>query len=184
MLSETVHPPKWQNKRYASVFARKQHADARTPRYSDHLLYIGSCQRWHPLVCINQALLLELKWIRDFHRMASDERRSATYAKGMAAIKSYPYLIKSAKEAEAILGVGEKIASQCGEFVKTGKIEAAGMLDLLRLIKSPLADNARVMLQSASRKTRGMSPCLSSRKYTVLAAQPLASFTTSITAAR
>jgi hypothetical protein len=44
----------------------------------------------------------------------------------MAAIKSYPYPIKSAKEAGAILGVGEKIASHCEEFVKTGKIAAAG----------------------------------------------------------
>lgn len=49
-----------------------------------------------------------------------------TYAKAMAAIKSYPYPIKSAKEASAILGVGEKIASQCEEYVKTGKIAAAG----------------------------------------------------------
>jgi DNA polymerase mu len=49
-----------------------------------------------------------------------------TYSKAMAAIKSYPYPIKSAKEASAILGVGEKIASQCEEYVKTGKIAAAG----------------------------------------------------------
>lgn len=107
------------------------------------LTLLCSCQRWHPLVCINQTLLLELKWIRDFHRMASDERRSATYAKGMAAIKSYPYIVKSAKEAEGILGVGEKIASQCGEYVKTGIIQAAGALhespierglDIMRLI--------------------------------------------------
>lgn len=49
-----------------------------------------------------------------------------TYSKAMAAIKSYPYPIKSAKEASAILGVGEKIASQCEEYVKMGKIAAAG----------------------------------------------------------
>ena len=160
------------------------HANIHTLRCSDHLLYIGSCQRWHPLVCINQALLLELKWIRDFHRMASDERRSATYAKGMAAIKSYPYLIKSAKEAEAILGVGEKIASQCGEFVKTGKIEAAGTLDSLRANRSSPAEVARVILQSALRRTRVMSPCSSSRRSTVSVVRPLASSTTSITVAR
>ena len=85
------------------------------------------CQRWHPLVCVNQALLMELKWIRDHHRLASDERRSATYAKAMASIKAYPYAIKTAKEALNILGVGDKIAAQCGEYAKSGKIHAAGM---------------------------------------------------------
>lgn len=87
-----------------------------------------SCQRWHPLICINQALLTELKWIRDHHRLAGDERRSGTYAKAMAAIKAYPYAIKTAKEALNILGVGDKIAAQCGEYAKHGRIQAAGEL--------------------------------------------------------
>lgn len=90
-------------------------------------LSVNRCQRWHPLVCVNQSLLMELKWIRDHHRLASDERRSATYAKAMASIKAYPYAIKTAKEALNILGVGDKIAAQCGEYAKTGKIHAAGM---------------------------------------------------------
>lgn len=95
-----------------------------------HLLTksLYSCQRWHPLICINQALLMELKWIRDYHLLASDERRSATYAKAMAAIKAYPYAIKNAKEALNILGVGDKIAAQCGEYAKSGTIQAAGQL--------------------------------------------------------
>lgn len=71
-------------------------------------------------------MLLELRWIRDYNRLEGEERRSMTYSKAMAAIKSYPYPIKSAKEASAILGVGEKIAAQCEEYVKTGKIAAAG----------------------------------------------------------
>lgn len=71
-------------------------------------------------------MLLELRWIREYNKLQGEERRSMTYAKAMAAIKSYPYPIKSAKEASAILGVGEKIASQCEEYVKTGKIAAAG----------------------------------------------------------
>lgn len=77
-------------------------------------------------MCINQSLLQELKHIRDFNRLEGDERRSATYSKGMAAIKAYPYPIKSVQEATRILGVGAKIAAQCGEFIKTGKIAAAG----------------------------------------------------------
>lgn len=74
---------------------------------------------------------MELKWIRDHHRLASDERRSATYAKAMASIKAYPYAIKTAKEALNILGVGDKIAAQCGEYAKSGKIHAAGPSTLL-----------------------------------------------------
>ena len=87
-----------------------------------------SCQRWHPLVCINQALLLELKHIREYNRLEGEERRSATYGKAMAAIKAYPYPLRSVKEAVSILGVGTKIAAQCGEYIKYGKIEAAGAL--------------------------------------------------------
>jgi DNA polymerase/3'-5' exonuclease PolX len=49
-----------------------------------------------------------------------------TYSKAMAAIKSYPYPIRSVDEAKGILAVGEKIANQCGEYIKTGKIFAAG----------------------------------------------------------
>lgn len=87
-----------------------------------------SCQRWHPLVCINQDLLLELRYIRDFHKIEGDERRQMTYSKAMAALKAYPHRIQSVKEAQSILAVGEKIAAQCGEYLKTGKIEAAGEL--------------------------------------------------------
>ena len=71
-------------------------------------------------------MLLEIKHIRDFHKMEGDERRFMTYAKAMASIKAYPYPIRSAKEAAAILGVGTKIGALCGEYAKYGKIEAAG----------------------------------------------------------
>ncbi|KAL7010240.1 hypothetical protein EMMF5_000260 [Cystobasidiomycetes sp. EMM_F5] len=57
--------------------------------------------------------------------MEGEERRSATYGKAMAAIKAYPYLLRSVKEAAGILGVGTKIAAQCGEFIAYGRIEAA-----------------------------------------------------------
>lgn len=60
--------------------------------------------------------------------MEGDERRSMSYSKAMAAIKAYPHPIKTTKEAKAILGVGEKIANLCGEYVKTGQIASAGSI--------------------------------------------------------
>ena len=134
------------------------------------------CQRWHPLICVNQSLLMELKWIRDHHRLASDERRSATYAKAMASIKAYPYAIKNAKEAVKILGVGDKIAAQCGEYAKTGKIHAAGVL---RVDRAEIT--ADVSLQRRSSETKGMLRCSSSPRYTVLALPQQESCMTSTT---
>lgn len=77
-------------------------------------------------MCVNQQLLLELRHIRDYNRLQGEERRSMTYGKAMAAIKAYPYPIKTADEARRILAVGDKIAKQCEEYAKTGKMFAAG----------------------------------------------------------
>lgn len=71
-------------------------------------------------------MLIELRWIRDYNKLEGEERRAMTYSKAMAALKAYPYPVKSAKEAASILGVGAKIASQCEEYLKNGKIQAAG----------------------------------------------------------
>lgn len=91
---------------------------------------LAQCQRPTPLVSEhNQDLIDELQKIAKARYLSSNSRSEQSYKKAIAAIKSYPNLIKSGKEAQRLKGIGGKVAFLIDEFIKTGRIELAKELE-------------------------------------------------------
>ncbi|EKM53596.1 uncharacterized protein PHACADRAFT_176005 [Phanerochaete carnosa HHB-10118-sp] len=65
-----------------------------------------ACQRASPLICLNQALAVELDIIKRSRALEGEERSALSYSRAISAIKAYPRRITSIRQVEELSHVG------------------------------------------------------------------------------
>jgi len=69
-----------------------------------------ACQRWSPLICINDDIIKELAVIKRGRKtLDGDDMSALSYGRAISAIKGYPWKITSKTKLTDLQGVGEKI---------------------------------------------------------------------------
>ncbi|KAL7339811.1 sorting nexin-41 [Rhodotorula toruloides] len=84
-----------------------------------------ACHRLSPRPCVNQALVEELKPLREFRflRYGTHAKESISYATAVSCIIGTPFKIETVEQAAKIPKVGEKLTLKIQEFLEYGFIK-------------------------------------------------------------
>ncbi|KAK9461278.1 uncharacterized protein V1516DRAFT_624878 [Lipomyces oligophaga] len=101
---------------------RRKKSSEGVPEIDEVYLRPYSCDRPHPLDCINSQLASCFDRIRHLRDLQGDRIKVRAYSVALASIRSYPLKIKSADEVARLPGCGKKIVKLTQEFLDTGTI--------------------------------------------------------------
>lgn len=80
------------------------------------------CEQPTPLICPNEGLVRQLKVLEHDRELEQEKMNALSYGKGIGAIRAYPRVITSAKEAEKMKHIGKKMAVKIKEYIEQGEI--------------------------------------------------------------